>query len=85
MTQINGKLTICDRCGEQVFSKCNGEGEMDGGFTRWNKFEKLPDGWESHYETGMLCPKCNEEYKVIIEKFKNEVAAFKSREADNGA
>lgn len=69
MAQINGRLTICDRCGEKVFSKTNGEGELDGGFTRWNKFEPLPDGWEYHGETGQLCPKCNEEYMSLIEKF----------------
>lgn len=73
MAEIKGRLTICDRCGEKVFSQCNGEGETDGGFTRWNKFEPLPEGWESHYNgIGMLCPKCNKEYKKLIEKFKQE-------------
>ena len=76
MAHINGRLTMCDRCGEKTFSKCNGEGEMDGGYTRWNKFEELPNGWDYHSETGMLCPKCNEKYNVILEKFKNEVSKF---------
>ena len=78
MAQINGRLTICDRCEEKVFSKCTGEGELDGGYTRWNKFEDLPEGWGWHSETGRLCPKCNDEYNSLIEK-------FKSREADDGA
>jgi hypothetical protein len=74
MAQINGRLTICDRCGEQVFSKYTGEGVTDGGYTRWDKFENLPDGWESHYDgIGMLCPKCNEEYKKLIENFNKSV------------
>lgn len=73
MTQINGRLTICDRCGEKVFSKYTGEGETDGGWTRWDKFEKLPEGWESHLDNiGMLCPKCNKEYHELIKKFKGE-------------
>jgi len=70
MAYINGRLTICDRCGEKVFSKCTGEGERDGGFTRWNTFEPLPEGWDCHEYTGTLCPKCNEEYKKLIENFK---------------
>lgn len=45
MSHVNGQITTCDRCGAQVFSKCTGEGEADGGFTRWNDFEKLPEGW----------------------------------------
>lgn len=78
MSEIIGRLTICDRCGEKVFSKYTGEGELDGGYTRWNKFEDLPDGWDFHSETGRLCPKCNGEYIDLIKK-------FKSRGADNGA
>ena len=70
MAEIKGRLSICDRCGEKAFSKCIGEGELDGGYTRWNKFEPLPDGWEYVSTLGLLCPKCNEEYKKLIEKFK---------------
>lgn len=71
MAEIKGRLTICDRCGEKVFSKCIGEGEADGGYTRWNNFEALPQGWEFHYEVGTLCPKCNKQYEKIIEEFRN--------------
>ena len=70
MAEINGRLTICDRCGQKVFSKCIGEGATDGGFTRWNKFEELPKGWEFHGEVGELCPKCNEQYEIMINEFK---------------
>ena len=72
MAEIKGRLTICDRCGEKVFSKCIGEGETDGGYTRWNKFEDLPDGWQYHSETGKLCPKCNAQYSEFIKKFMQE-------------
>lgn len=48
MAQVNGELTTRDRCGKQLFRKCIGEGEADGGYTRWNKFEPYPDGWEYH-------------------------------------
>ena len=45
MAKINGQTVICDRCNTQIFIKCIGEGETDGGFTRWNNFEPLPEGW----------------------------------------
>lgn len=45
MAKINGQLVTCDRCGVQVFRRCTGEGETDGGYTRWNDFEPLPAGW----------------------------------------
>ena len=70
MATVNGKITTCDRCGALVFSACTGEVELDGGFTRWNTFEPLPEGWENHFEVGMLCPKCNDEYKSLITTFK---------------
>jgi uncharacterized protein YbdZ (MbtH family) len=63
MSQTNGRLTTCDCCGATVFSKCTGEGETDGGFTRWNKFEPLPEGWEFVHVLGRLCPKCMDRYK----------------------
>lgn len=70
MAEINGRLIICDRCGATAFCKCAGEGEADGGFTRWNKFEPAPDGWDWHSDTGSLCSACNEEYTTLIENFK---------------
>lgn len=76
MAQINGKLVICDRCGATTFRKCAGEGEADGGFTRWNVFEPLEDGWKSRYEIGMLCPECNEKYESIQNAFMMEKQAF---------
>lgn len=71
MSEVNGKLQSCDRCGETVFLKVIGEGEADGGFTRWNKFEEAPEGWERRFEVGLLCPKCSEEYKKLLERFMN--------------
>lgn len=69
MSEVNGRLQSCDRCGETVFLKVIGEGEADGGFTRWNKFEPAPEGWKNHWDVGLLCPKCNESYKSILEAF----------------
>lgn len=69
MAHENGRLTTCDRCGITVFSKVVGEGERDGGFTRWNNFEPLPDGWKGHLETGTLCPCCNRQYEDFVTEF----------------
>lgn len=71
MSEQCGKLVTCDRCGKNAFLKCIGEGETDGGYTKWNKFEEAHNGWKYYYNTGLLCPECNEEYVDIVEEFMN--------------
>lgn len=64
----NGRLYTCDRCGAQAFVRCTGEGEADGGYTRWNKFEPL-DGWSINPDFKNLCPTCTAQWNKLIEKF----------------
>lgn len=76
MASVNGRLVSCDRCGEQVFLKCTGEGEADGGFTRWNNFESMPEGWgkvyvpscadDDYIECMTTCPKCTAFWKSLL-------------------
>ena len=73
----DGRLMICDRCGKEAFAKHIGNGEADGGYTRWNIFEDL-EGWENVCEVGLLCPSCNSKYKQILDAFKCKVKEFKS-------
>ena len=70
MGREKGLLQWCDRCGITCFRKHIGKGEADGGYTTWDKFENLPDGWEHHTDTGTLCPHCNGEYWNLIKDFK---------------
>ena len=66
---IKGRLTKCDRCGTLLFCETNGEGEADGGYTRWNTFEESPEGWEQQRIAGKyksLCPECNAEYLRLL-------------------
>lgn len=69
MSSINGQLTTCDRCGETIFRKCTGEGETDGGYTRWNEFEPFPTGWSWIDGIGRVCPECGAEFASLIEVF----------------
>lgn len=71
MAEVTGKLITCDRCGTTHFLRCIDEGEADGGYTRWNKFEDFPEGWQLHYDVGWLCPKCNTIYQNLIKSFMN--------------
>lgn len=64
----NGRLYTCDRCGAQAFIKTIGDGEADGGYTRWNKFEPL-EGWGMSPNFGNLCPRCNAEWSHTIDEF----------------
>lgn len=77
MAEVNGKMVTCDRCGESIFLACTGEGERDGGFTRWTKFEPLPKGWEVHEVPGdkylKTCPSCSALWcEVLTEHFINK-------------
>lgn len=74
MAKINGQLVICDRCKAEVFRKCTGEGERDGGYTRWSIFEDLPNGWGNH--NGDLCPDCYREWNRLETEFKNKEIEF---------
>lgn len=82
MAEVNGKLVTCDRCGAQVFLKTTGEGEADGGYTRWNKFEPFPDGWDQaqiarekanprQYARvwARLCPGCMAEWDKTMARY----------------
>ena len=75
MSQINGCRTICDRCKAEVFSAHIGDGEMDGGFTRWNKFEPKPRGW-TRKEGRDLCPECAAEWNKLEVEFMNKTLHF---------
>lgn len=71
MSCKNGQMMTCDRCGDWIFLKCTGEGEMDGGYTRWNNFEPAV-GWEYIKNVGMVCPKCWKEYVDMLERYKKQ-------------
>ena len=42
MSEITGKLLICDRCGITTFLEYKGKTDLDGGFTRIHNFEDKP-------------------------------------------
>ena len=69
MSEVNGKLCTCDRCGLQIFLRTTGDGEADGGRTRWNKSEPYPPNWASHLDTGRLCPTCERAYQHLLADF----------------
>lgn len=79
MSEVKGKLQTCDRCGETIFLKTVGDGDADGGFTRWNKFEEAPEGWARRYDiSSLLCPKCNKEYENLLKWFMERNSIYKA-------
>ena len=78
MSQVKGRLVTCDRCGETIFSKTTGDGDADGGYTRWNKFEPLPRGWTLHNGKD-LCPSCANEWNKIETEFLKRKTQFMRR------
>ena len=96
MAKINGQIVICDRCGAQVFRRCTGDGETDGGFTRWNNFEELPAGWDKvaipTVENALIgnaynsyievCPTCHALWaEVVNENYLKGTPYYKETEA----
>ena len=72
MARVNGQRVTCDRCGETCFVKTTGDGELDGGFTRWNKFEPLPPGWATKVIAGKgmdLCHNCAAEWELTEKEY----------------
>lgn len=63
------KATVCQRCGECLFSEYIDTKEFDGGYTRVNEFESVPDGWQRHDTTGYLCPSCEALYQSQLKSF----------------
>lgn len=78
MAEINGQLSICDRCGVQIFRRKTGEGEADGGWTRWDNFKPYPEGWRmvevpvknKNYRAHNIrvCPECSALWDKILEE-----------------
>lgn len=44
---------------------------MDGGFTRWNKFEPAP-GWNMVDKVGDVCPKCWNDYQDMLDMYRKK-------------
>lgn len=82
--RTNGQLRTCDRCGASVFLKCIGEGETDGGYTRWSKFEEA-EGWSKELDMGDLCPSCTAELEALKEEFKWKKKRWQERPKKEGA
>ena len=66
------KAIKCSRCGDTRLLAHLGVGELDGGYTRYNKFEPEPEGWGDHNKIGLLCPKCEAAYQKLVRDFMSE-------------
>lgn len=68
--RTEGILIQCDypMCDAQVMLAKTGEGEADGGYTRFSTYESLPEGWG--YKDGKdLCPDHHQYYLDMIAEF----------------
>lgn len=78
MSEQIGKLLSCDRCGETIFLKWEGMSEFDGGYSKIQHFEKVPEGWTKNRDVGDLCPDCSELYQTMMHAFKEMTTEFVS-------
>ena len=64
-----GKLVHCDNCEKWVFLEKLEDMELDGGFTRAQKYTPMPEGWETCDVMGKstdLCPDCSRMIRSIL-------------------
>ena len=81
-----GKYYICDRCGTTSFFEKIGEEELDGGFTKFDKFEEA-GGWNTVYpeashamgSSKLLCPACSKKYNSLMREFFEDPKDFDRR------
>lgn len=69
MSEYLGKIIKCDRCGKTHFLNYTGTKSLDGGYTKVDEFDKRPDEWGYHGETGLLCDECEAAYQKLIDEF----------------
>ena len=69
MAERLGKMIECDRCGKSYFLNYTGTDTLDGGYTKVDQFNKRPDGWEYHSDTGLLCDECEKLYQELLDEF----------------
>lgn len=76
MAETEGKLLTCDLCGMDTFLKYLGDGESDGGFTKWRRYQKA-DGWGNvhvgkiSYST--ICPFCKKKIESALRTCISEI------------
>ena len=68
--RTEGMMETCDWCGRRYFRPRKGTDYRDGGFTKIDKYEPLPEGWINRFETGLLCPDCSRALNKSIEEAK---------------
>ena len=68
--RTEGILIQCDypMCDAQVMLAKTGEGETDGGYTRFNTYEPKPEGW-GYVDDKDLCPDHYQYYLDMIAEF----------------
>ena len=65
--KTNGQLY---KCGMTHFVKLLKTGDMDGGFSHWEKFEEAA-GW-GNVDGMLVCPYCYNQYKYLLRQYKSQ-------------
>ena len=83
--RTEGILIQCDypRCDTQVMLAKTGEGEADGGYTRFNTYEPKPEGW-GYVDGKDLCPDHYQEYLDMIQEFWDPIMPYEYAEPPIG-
>lgn len=69
MPSFKAQVVICDRCGETTYLKHLGKKDLDGGYSSYDEYERLPDDWMYGTEYGYMCPSCASMFKDMVGRF----------------
>ena len=69
MRGTKGLQIACAKCNTELFLKLIGTNETNGGYTRWDEFEEVPEDWLYETAFGYLCPKCATQFKRLMTEF----------------
>lgn len=81
MGASKGKLVVCDVCGISTFQKLKGIDFTDGGYSSYETYEELPEGWvtPNRFIFGQdlslcyLCPTCSARLLTVVKGEINKI------------
>lgn len=76
MSKNLGKILRCDRCGKEKFLRYIKQGDLDGGYTKYDVYEDYPETWLNETQMGDLCDECAFKFRSWVTEFMNGKVAW---------
>ncbi len=74
MSRKKGLMITCDRCGEWTFREHAGVDSQNVCNVLSLSYSEVPNDWRNVSGVGDLCPKCAEDYRMLLLRFNRKPA-----------